>query len=59
VICPPLSRRRGGMALVSRPASISGCCPDSDCTFWIGVFMPSQTPADIVAEFHQELQKAL
>jgi tripartite-type tricarboxylate transporter receptor subunit TctC len=33
--------------------------PDSDYTFWIGVFMPSQTPADIVAKFHQELQKAL
>ncbi|MGZ3311558.1 MAG: Bug family tripartite tricarboxylate transporter substrate binding protein [Xanthobacteraceae bacterium] len=32
---------------------------DSDYTFWIGVFMPSQTSADIVAKFHQELQKAL
>ena len=33
--------------------------PNSDYTFWIGVFMPSQTPANIVAKFHQELQKAL
>jgi tripartite-type tricarboxylate transporter receptor subunit TctC len=33
--------------------------PDSDYTFWIGVFVPSQTPAEIVAKLHQELQIAL
>jgi tripartite-type tricarboxylate transporter receptor subunit TctC len=33
--------------------------PDSDYTFWIGVFAPSQTPAEIVAKLHQELQMAL
>lgn len=33
--------------------------PDSDYTFWIGVFVPSQTPAEIVAKLHQELQMAL
>lgn len=33
--------------------------PDSDYTFWIGVFVPSQTPAEVVAKLHRELQKAL
>jgi tripartite-type tricarboxylate transporter receptor subunit TctC len=33
--------------------------PDSDYTFWIGVFVPVHTPADIIAKLHQELQRAL
>jgi tripartite-type tricarboxylate transporter receptor subunit TctC len=33
--------------------------PDSDYTFWIGVFVPSHTPAEIIAKLHEELQKAL
>jgi tripartite-type tricarboxylate transporter receptor subunit TctC len=33
--------------------------PDSDYTFWIGVFVPSHTPPEIIAKRYQELQKAL
>jgi tripartite-type tricarboxylate transporter receptor subunit TctC len=33
--------------------------PDSDYTFWIGVFVPSHTPPEIIAKLYQELQKAL
>jgi tripartite-type tricarboxylate transporter receptor subunit TctC len=33
--------------------------PDSDYTFWIGIFVPNHTPNEIIAKFHQELQKAL
>ena len=33
--------------------------PDSDYTFWMGVFMPAKTPPEIVAKFHSELRKAL
>jgi tripartite-type tricarboxylate transporter receptor subunit TctC len=33
--------------------------PDSDYTFWIGIFVPNHTPTEIIAKFHQELQKAL
>ena len=57
--CPPPTRRRGGTGVASRLASISGCYPDSDYTFCIGVFTPIQSPADIVAKLHRELQKAL
>lgn len=33
--------------------------PDSDYTFWIGVFVPSHTPPEIIAKLNRELQKAL
>ena len=31
--------------------------PDSDYTFWMGVFMPAKTPPEIVARLSQELAR--
>ena len=32
---------------------------DSDYTFWVGVFVPTRTPRDIVHRLHDETEKAL
>ena len=33
--------------------------PDSDYTFWVGVFVPVKTPGAIVERLHRETQKAM
>ena len=33
--------------------------PNSDFDFWVGAFVPKQTPRDIVAKMHAEIVKAL
>jgi tripartite-type tricarboxylate transporter receptor subunit TctC len=46
-------------ALPDIPTTLEAGYPDSDYTFWMGIFAPAKTPPDIVAKLHQELQKAL
>ena len=46
-------------ALPEVPTTLESGYPDSDYTFWMGVFMPAKTPPEIVAKFHSELRKAL
>jgi tripartite-type tricarboxylate transporter receptor subunit TctC len=46
-------------ALPDVPTTLESGFPDSDYTFWMGVFMPAKTPPEIVAKFHAELRKAL
>jgi tripartite-type tricarboxylate transporter receptor subunit TctC len=46
-------------ALPDIPTTLESGYPDSDYTFWMGVFMPARTPPEVVAKFHTELQKAL
>ncbi len=46
-------------ALPDIPTTLESGYPDSDYTFWMGVFMPARTPPEIVAKFYTELQKAL
>ena len=46
-------------ALPDVPTTLESGYPDSDYTFWMGVFMPAKTPPEIVAKFHSELRKAL
>ena len=41
------------------PTTLESGYPDSDYTFWMGIFMPGKTPPEIVAKMHQELVKAL
>jgi tripartite-type tricarboxylate transporter receptor subunit TctC len=46
-------------ALPEIPTTLESGYPDSDYTFWMGVFMPAKTPPEIVAKFHAEMIKAL
>ena len=41
------------------PTTLESGYPDSDYTFWMGIFMPAKTPPDIVAKMHAEMRKAL
>jgi tripartite-type tricarboxylate transporter receptor subunit TctC len=46
-------------ALPELPTTLESGYPDSDYTFWMGVFMPAKTPPEIVARFYDEMTKAL
>lgn len=46
-------------ALPEIPTTLESGYPDSDYTFWMGIFMPAKTPPEIVAKFHEEMKKAL
>jgi tripartite-type tricarboxylate transporter receptor subunit TctC len=46
-------------AMPDIPTTLELGYPDSDYTFWMGVFMPAKTPPEIVAKLHDELRKAL
>ena len=46
-------------ALPDVPTTLEAGYPDSDYTFWMGMFVPARTPPEIVAKFHIEMQKAL
>jgi tripartite-type tricarboxylate transporter receptor subunit TctC len=46
-------------ALPEVPTSIEAGYPDSDYTFWNGMFVPAATPRDIVDRLYQDTQKVL
>jgi tripartite-type tricarboxylate transporter receptor subunit TctC len=46
-------------ALPDVPTSIEAGYPDSDYTFWLGMFLPVKTPREIVDRLHNEVQKVL
>lgn len=46
-------------ALPDLPTTLEAGYPNSDYTFWTGMFLPAKTPRDIVERFHQETLKAL
>ena len=46
-------------AMPEIPTTLESGYPDSDYTFWMGVFMPAKTPSEIVTKFHAEMMKAL
>ena len=54
-----VSSPKRATALPDIPTTLEAGYPDSDYTFWMGVFMPAKTPPEIVAKLNQELQKAL
>ena len=54
-----ISSPKRATALPEIPTTLESGFPDSDYTFWMGVFMPAKTPPEIVAKFHEELKKAL
>jgi tripartite-type tricarboxylate transporter receptor subunit TctC len=46
-------------ALPDVPTSIEAGYPNSDYTFWVGMFLPAKTPREIVNRLNQEVQKVL
>ncbi len=46
-------------ALPDLPTTLESGVPNSDYNFWVGMFLPSKTPRDIVTRLHQETAKAL
>src|SRR5262249_17276313 len=46
-------------ALPEVPTSLEAGYANSDYTFWVGLFLPSKTPREIVERMHQEVQKVL
>jgi tripartite-type tricarboxylate transporter receptor subunit TctC len=46
-------------ALPDVPTSIEAGYPNSDYTFWVGIFLPAKTPREIVSRLNQEVQKLL
>lgn len=46
-------------ALADVPTSIEAGYPDSDYTFWNGMFVPAATPRDIIDRLYQNTQQAL
>jgi tripartite-type tricarboxylate transporter receptor subunit TctC len=45
-------------ALPNVPTTIEAGYPDSDFDFWVGMFVPSKTPRDIVEKLYVETRKA-
>jgi tripartite-type tricarboxylate transporter receptor subunit TctC len=41
------------------PTTAEGGLPNSAYDFWVGVFLPAQTPRDIVVRLHEETNRAL
>ena len=41
------------------PTTLESGYPNSDYTFWMGIFMPAKTPPEIMAKIHTEMVKAL
>jgi tripartite-type tricarboxylate transporter receptor subunit TctC len=46
-------------ALPQVPTTIEAGVPNSEFEFWIGAFMPKNTPRDIINKMHDEIVKAL
>ena len=46
-------------ALPQVPTTLEAGFADSDYTFWVGMFVPSRTPADVLAKLHAETVKAM
>ena len=54
-----VSTKSRASTLPQVPTSIEAGLPDSDYTLWVGMIVPSATPADVVKRLHDEAVKAL
>jgi tripartite-type tricarboxylate transporter receptor subunit TctC len=50
---------RRASALPNIPTTAEAGVPGSEFNFWIGMFVPAKTPAEIVSRLHDEVVKAL
>ena len=54
-----VSSAKRAAALPNVPTTIESGFPNSDFDFWIGMFVPKQTPRDVVARIHQVTVKGM
>jgi tripartite-type tricarboxylate transporter receptor subunit TctC len=54
-----VSTKNRASQLPNVPTSIEAGLPDSDFTLWVGMIVPSATPAAVVKKLHEEALKAL
>ena len=54
-----VSSAKRSSALPNVPTTLESGFPNSDFDFWVGAFVPKQTPRDIVAKIHREVVKGL
>ena len=54
-----VSTARRSPSLPDVPTTVEAGVPGSDYTFWVGMIVPSATPAPIVRRLHEEVVKAL
>lgn len=54
-----VSTSKRAAALPEVPTTLEAGLPDSAYEFWIGLFVPSKTPANVTERLYEEAQKAL
>jgi tripartite-type tricarboxylate transporter receptor subunit TctC len=54
-----VSGSKRALALPNVPTTLESGVPNSDFDFWVGAFVPKQTPRDIVAKLHRETAAAI
>src|SRR5690349_17347097 len=59
VLALAVSSSKRASALPDVPTSIEAGVPESDLDFWVGAFVPKQTPRDVVAKMQAEIVKAI
>ena len=47
------------IALPDTPTTLELGIPDSDYSFWVGMFVPAKTPRDVISRLYQEPSRAL
>jgi tripartite-type tricarboxylate transporter receptor subunit TctC len=59
VLALAVSTPQRAPSLPDVPSTLESGYPDSDYSFWVGLFAPSKTPRDIVDRLHHETQQAM
>ena len=59
VLALAMGSSKRSAALPDVATTLEAGIPNSDYNFWVGMFVPSKTPREIVNRLHQEITKAL
>jgi tripartite-type tricarboxylate transporter receptor subunit TctC len=54
-----VSTTKRASALPDVPTTLEAGVPNSDFDFWVGAFVPKQTPRDVVGKIHAEIVKSM